>query len=186
MSHFLHNMAMASLLIGAAVTPVMASSSDNNTDGKPSAMIYEAPLMNTKGTETGTVTLTQTDAGVLVHVKGKDLPEGEHGFHIHETGSCTPQDTFEDAGGHFNPEYNKHGYLHEDGAHAGDMPNIFVASNGTVETETLNTQISLIEGEDGYLLDEDGSAVMIHEGADDYKSQTSGDAGNRVACAEIK
>lgn len=153
--------------------------------GKPVPMEYESTLMNNEGEDIGTVTLTQAESGVMIHIKADNLPPGEHGFHIHETASCTPQDSFADAGGHFNPGETEHGFMHEGGAHAGDMTNIFVDSDGHVEAEMLNDRVSLVQGEDGYLMDEDGSAVMVHAKADDYMSQTSGDAGDRIACGVI-
>jgi Cu-Zn family superoxide dismutase len=35
------------------------------------------------------------------------------------------------------------------------------------------------------LLDKDGSAIVIHEGADDYVSDPAGHAGDRIACGVI-
>ena len=57
---------------------------------------------------------------------------------------------------------------------------------GRIDSEVFNPRISLNSDDEGYLMDDDGSAVMIHSGADDYESQPSGDAGDRVACAEIE
>lgn len=179
----LYGTALAVILIGVGV---VSASSDNKADGDPAPLVYRASLVNNDGNETGEVTLTQAEDGVLVHVSAKGLPAGSRGFHIHETGNCTPMASFTDAGSHLNTDDNAHGFLHKDGHHAGDMPNLIVKKDGTVEAEIYNSAVSLIEGEEGYLLDADGSAVVIHADADDYNSQTTGNAGDRIACAEIK
>ncbi len=74
----------------------------------------------------------------------------------------------------------------EGGPHPGDMPNIHVPGSGTLTQEVLNDNVSLREGDKGYLLDDDGSAIVIHAGADDYESQPSGAAGDRIACGVIE
>ena len=142
-----------------------------------------ASFMDPEGNEIGTAELTQTPNGVLIVADLTALSPGEHGFHIHETGSCAPD--FTAAGGHYAPRGNDHGAMAENGLHAGDMPNIHVGDDGAVMVEVLNANISLEDGVTGTLFDEDGSALMIHSGADDYTSQPSGDAGDRVACAVI-
>ncbi|RLQ89586.1 superoxide dismutase family protein [Notoacmeibacter ruber] len=142
-----------------------------------------ATINGADGAEHGAVTMQQTPNGVLLVLDLKDIPAGVHGFHIHETGECTPD--FKAAGGHFAGG-KEHGFLVEGGPHPGDMPNIRVSDSGALQQEILNTRISLLEGEDGYLMDEDGSAIVIHAGADDYQSQPSGDAGERLACGVIE
>ncbi|WP_166426463.1 superoxide dismutase family protein [Aquisalinus luteolus] len=144
----------------------------------------QAVLMDPEGNEVGTVSFTQTPNGVLIRAGLTNVPAGEHGFHIHETGACSPD--FGAAGGHYAPRGNDHGALSENGLHAGDMPNIFVSEDGTLVTEVLNTNISLLADETGTLFDEDGSAVMIHSGPDDYQSQPSGAAGDRIACGVVE
>jgi Cu-Zn family superoxide dismutase len=74
-----------------------------------------------------------------------------------------------------------HGYLSEDGPHLGDMPNIHVPESGALEVEVMTRVTDL----DEQILDEDGSALVIHSGADDYRSQPSGAAGPRIACGVI-
>ncbi len=142
-------------------------------------------LIDTDGKSVGTVKLTQMPAGVLIELTAEGLSDGEHGFHIHETGNCDPDTAFKSAGGHFALD-KKHGFMVEGGPHPGDMPNIHVPAGGRIDSEVFNPRISLNSDDEGYLMDDDGSAVMIHSGADDYESQPSGDAGDRVACAEIE
>jgi Cu-Zn family superoxide dismutase len=145
-----------------------------------------ASLIDRDGQQVGTVQLIQTpNDAVLVRLDVEGLEQGAHGFHIHETGQCTTPD-FSSAGGHFAPHGRSHGIMHPDGEHGGDMLNIHVPESGAVKTERLARHVSLVPGTAGYLLDVDGSAIMIHGGADDYESQPSGAAGPRVACGVIR
>jgi Cu-Zn family superoxide dismutase len=139
-------------------------------------------MKNVKGEEVGEAKLTQTQGGVLIQATLTKLPPGEHGFHIHEVGKCEPP--FESAGGHFNPGKKHHGYLDPQGQHAGDLPNIHVSENGMLKIEILAPQIDLQTGENA-LRDKDGAAILIHAKPDDYQSQPSGDAGDRIACGVI-
>lgn len=143
-----------------------------------------ATLKGPEGADLGTVTLTQTPSGVLVRAELRGLPEGAHGFHVHETGSCEAPG-FDSAGGHFAGGGGSHGFMVEGGPHAGDMPNITVAGEN-LTVEVFNPRVTLQEGGEGYLLDDDGSAIVIHAGADDNASQPSGDAGARIACGVIE
>ncbi|MCP3028394.1 superoxide dismutase family protein [Halobacillus sp. A5] len=143
-----------------------------------------ADIMNGDGDEVGTAELIEQEDGVYMHLEASDLPEGEHGFHIHESGLCEGPD-FESAGDHFNPSDSSHGTESEDGPHAGDLPNIEVSEDGTVEQEVTAENVTLTSGEDHSLLDEDGTALVIHAEADDHESQPAGDAGARIACGII-
>lgn len=143
-----------------------------------------ANFINTEGRTLGDVDLTQIESGVLVSARASRLPPGEHGFHFHETGECGPKTAFKSAGDHYAPGGRKHGLDTAGGPHAGDMPNQIVDEHGNLRVNLLNTRVSLTGG-DAPLLDDDGSALVVHAGADDYRSQPSGDAGDRIACAEI-
>jgi superoxide dismutase, Cu-Zn family len=142
-----------------------------------------AELHNAKGEVAGRVALRDTPNGVWLNVSISSLPPGSHGFHIHETGKC--EGDFKSAGGHFAPAGNKHGFLVDGGPHAGDMPNIHVPSDGRLNFEVFAPAVTLDEGAEGSLFDSDGSAIMVHSGGDDYKSQPSGDAGSRIACGVV-
>lgn len=138
-------------------------------------------VINSKGKTLGNVTLTEADNhGVLVTAELKGLTEGWHAFHIHEKGVCTAPD-FKSAGGHFNPEKKAHGFESDHGAHAGDLPNAHVGKDGKLVLQYLAPGVTLKDGPNS-LLDADGSAIVLHEKADDYKSDPAGDAGGRVAC----
>jgi superoxide dismutase, Cu-Zn family len=139
-----------------------------------------ATLKDRDGKDVGQVTLTAIPTGVLLELELTALPPGDHAFHIHAVGKCEPPD-FKSAGPHFNPEEDKHGLMNKAGPHAGDMPNIHVPDSGQLRIEVLNQMVHLGDG----LLDADGSAIVIHDGTDDYKTDPAGDAGSRIACGVI-
>ncbi len=142
-----------------------------------------AVLKDKDGKEVGTVALTQTPSGVLMRLNLTAVPPGDHAFHIHAIGKCEPPD-FTSAGGHYNPDQTKHGLMSPEGPHAGDMPNLHVPEGGTLTVEILNPMVSL-SGDPAPLLDEDGSALVIHAGADDYQTDPAGNAGARIACGVV-
>lgn len=135
-------------------------------------------LKNGKGETVGSASLTSLTKGVKVNVDLRGLTPGEHGIHFHEKASCVGP-KFESAGGHLNPTKTKHGFDVEGGPHAGDMANLIAAADGTAKAELVDTHLSMIDLKSG-------AALVVHEKADDYKSQPSGDAGGRWACGEIK
>ena len=141
-------------------------------------------MIGTNGETIGTATFKQTASGiVLVTSEVSGLEDGEHGFHIHETGLCEPETEFMSAGGHYAGEDDPAHGLVEGGPHAGDMPNV-TAVNGSFVVEHFNPRVTLA-GDMNPLDDADGSALMVHSNPDDYESQPSGDAGGRVACGVI-
>ena len=141
-----------------------------------------AVLKDASGREVGAATLTVTPSGVLISLDLTAVPPGEHGFHVHTTGKCEPPD-FKSAGPHFNPDQTKHGFMTPEGPHAGDLPNLHVPADGKLQVEVLEPNVTL-SGE-APLLDADGSALVIHAGADDYKTDPAGNSGNRIACGVI-
>jgi superoxide dismutase, Cu-Zn family len=141
-----------------------------------------AVLKDASGKEVGNATFTSTPSGVLIDLDVTALPPGDRAFHIHAVGKCEPPD-FKSAGPHFNPDQTKHGLMNAEGPHAGDMPNLHVAADGKVQVEVLNPTVTL--SSEAALLDEDGSAIVVHAGADDYKTDPAGNAGDRIACGVI-
>ena len=141
-----------------------------------------AVLKDASGKEVGAATFTVTPSGVLISLDLTAVPPGEHGFHVHTTGKCEPPD-FKSAGPHFNPDQTKHGFMTPEGPHAGDLPNLHVPADGKLQVEVLEPNVTL-SGE-APLLDADGSALVIHAGADDYKTDPAGNSGNRIACGVI-
>lgn len=148
------------------------------------AQTAKATLKNGEGQQVGTVSLQETANGVLMTLSLKGIPPGEHAFHVHEIGKCEPP--FTSAMGHFNPDKNKHGLLSDEGSHAGDMPNLHIPASGELTVEILNEAVTLEKGEANSLLDDDGSAVVIHAKADDYRSDPAGNAGDRIACGVVE
>lgn len=156
------------------------------TDMSQATMVTgRAVLRDAQGTEVGTATFTQEGDGVRIEYQLTSLPAGEHGFHLHQTGSCQAP-TFESAGGHFNPDNRSHGFNHPQGPHAGDLPNITISDPGdTVTGDYVNDRITLAEGASNSLFDADGTALIVHAQPDDNESQPSGNAGDRIACGVI-
>ncbi|MGP4076000.1 superoxide dismutase family protein [Halobacillus sp. K22] len=163
------------------------SESENNGDSQTeneSNTTISVQMMNTEGKEMGTAELTQADNAVKIDFSASDIPPGTHGFHIHEKGTCEGPD-FKSAGGHFNPTNVSHGTESEDGPHAGDLPNLEVSEEGSIQEELTAERVTLEKGQENSLLKEGGTALVIHADADDLESQPSGDAGARIACGEI-
>lgn len=138
-----------------------------------------ARMQNLEGQSVGQVQLQETPHGLIVTAELTGVPEGEHGFHIHATGECEPP--FQSAGGHFNPGDLQHGMENPQGLHAGDLPNIHVPASGDLTIEYFVMGLTLDQ-----VLDEDGAAMMVHAGADDYATDPAGDAGDRIACGVIE
>ena len=148
------------------------------------AQSAKATLKNAEGKEVGSAALTQTPAGVLIRLSIKGLPAGERAFHIHGVGKCEPP--FASAGGHFNPGGKKHGLMAAEGHHAGDLPNLHVPAGGELIVEVLNPAVTLEKGKANSLFGPQGTALVIHAGKDDYKSDPTGDAGGRIACGIVE
>jgi len=142
-----------------------------------------AQLKDGSGKAIGDADLVQTQAGVLIRLRLKGLPVGEHAFHVHAVGKC--EAPFESAGPHFNPGNHKHGMMAGQ-AHAGDMPNLHVPQSGELSVEVVNTAVTLDKGKPNSLFDNDGSALVVHAKADDYKSDPAGNAGDRIACGVVQ
>jgi Cu-Zn family superoxide dismutase len=138
------------------------------------------PMINALGAPIGAVRAWQTAGGVSFHVEATGLPHGVHGLHVHAVGRCDPPE-FTSAGGHWNPAGKKHGMNNPAGPHAGDLPNVEVAANGV-----LSATVTLPGATMAGLLDADGSALVLHAAADDYRTDPSGNSGARIACAIIR
>jgi Cu-Zn family superoxide dismutase len=148
------------------------------------AQTVNATFKSADGKDVGTARLVQTPAGVLITLSVKGIPPGEHAFHIHGVGKCEPP--FTSAGGHFNPAGRKHGAMAPEGMHAGDMPNLHVPADGALTVEVLNPAVTLEKGKPNSLFGPEGTSLIIHAGKDDYKTDPTGDAGGRIACALIQ
>ena len=153
-------------------------------DTHDGATVAEAVLIGTTGEAVGEVRLEQAPKGVILEVQAAGLPPGPHGIHLHANGSCEPD--FKAAKGHVNPGSIPHGLRHPDGPDAGDLPNLFVAADGSARAEFYTTRVTIAPGgQQPALLDADGAAVIIHANADDHRTQPIGGAGGRIACGVI-
>jgi superoxide dismutase, Cu-Zn family len=170
-------------------TSIGGAATDPALDQPPSPGVgEEAPVrfdvLSGTGERLATVALTQQAGGVSVHVRGSDLPPGERGIHFHETGVCEGP-AFQSAGSHFAPQGRQHGLDNRQGPHAGDLPNLPVREDGTVDTTFVTTLVSLDPGQPGSLLDGPGRALVIHADRDDQRTDPSGNSGDRIACGVV-
>lgn len=161
-------------LAACVAAPVMAQQSTQTAT---------ADFVGKDGKEAGRAALTAGKDGVLIEVEVTGLPPGTWvAFHVHETGECDAAHGHEPAGGHFNPGKTEHGFLAANGPHAGDMPNQYVGADGVMRAQVFNSFVRLDDEKIGIR----GRALMVHAKSDDNRSQPSGDAGERLACAPIK
>lgn len=134
------------------------------------------------GVPAGTGTASALPVGVLFEIEVRGLTGNSWvAVHVHETGSCDPAGGHESAGGHFNPADTPHGYRSAGGPHAGDLPNQYVPADGILRAQIFAPLLTLGSG----AADVRGRALIVHAGPDDYQSQPSGGAGDRLACAPI-
>lgn len=187
-------MASSLLLGGSALT----FAQDGTPEGSPGAEpVEEAPplkaqltLTDVNGQPVGFAAIEEADGGVTVTVANSSdsgLAPGEHGIHIHETGTCDPsgEEPFSSAGEHFNPTESMHGGPDTETRHGGDLGNVTVNEDGTIVFEATVEGLSLEEGVENSLADGDGSALLIHADPDDLETDPSGESGGRIACGII-
>jgi Cu-Zn family superoxide dismutase len=136
-----------------------------------------------QGNSVGSAELSAAASGVNIRLDLKGLPAGEHAIHVHSAAKCEGP-AFTTAGGHLNPDMKHHGLQNPDGPHAGDMPNFTVAADGTAKTTVVAPGVTM--GDDSHsIFSNGGTALVIHEKADDMKSDPAGNAGARIACGVI-
>lgn len=139
-------------------------------------------LVNDSGKEVGTASFrAAAEDGVLISVDVNGMTPGWHGVHIHGVGDCSDHaDHFKKSGGHLAEGDEQHGYFTAGGPHEGDLPNMWIAADGTGKADFFSEELEMED-----LMDKDGSALMIHAGPDDYAGQPAGNSGERVACGVI-
>jgi superoxide dismutase, Cu-Zn family len=157
-------------LIGSALLAACATPDELGPGPGPTI-----PLVNAAGASIGAVQAEQRASGTYVRIAVQGLAPGEHGLHLHAIGRCDGP-AFQSAGPHWNPAGKQHGHLNPLGAHLGDLPNLTVSSNGR---GALNFLVS------GALADADGTSLVVHAKPDDYKTDPSGNSGDRIACAVL-
>lgn len=150
------------------------------------AMTATAEFAGKDAKTSGRALLTEGSDGVLIEAEIAGLPAGTWvAFHVHENGTCDAAGGYESAGEHFNEEDDaddEHGFLAANGPHDGDMPNQYVGADGVLRAHVYNTSVSLNDDDDRIR----GRSLLIHAKPDDYRSQPSGGAADRIACAVIK
>jgi len=149
---------------------------DDDADADAAALIRPTSGNSAQGT----VKFYESDDGLRATVSLRDALPGPHGFHIHQNPSCA--NDAQAAGGHWDPHNtNDHGSPDENlsDRHAGDLGNVEVSADGTVETTIMVPTYDPAEH------DLDDLAVVLHSGRDDLETDPAGDAGNRMACGVI-
>lgn len=148
----------------------------------------KAEIVDKSGKAIGAATLTEAPKGVIIRVELQGLPPGYKAMHIHSTGTCEDHDHgFQASKGHLNPDGKKHGLKNPEGPDAGDLPNVYVHSDGKASAEVF-TMLASVKGAAGRpaILDADGAALVFHANPDDHMTQPIGGAGARIACGVIK
>ncbi|MEN3973283.1 superoxide dismutase family protein [Sphingomicrobium sp. XHP0235] len=173
------------LILGAlALAACGQESSEEQTE--PQAPVSEeqrVDLFDGNGNAVGYVNYTEQDGNLSISVRELGVATGTHGVHLHETGLCEGPD-FQSAGGHWNPTGNEHGRDNPNGAHLGDLANLTADDNGMVDFNYLARGVST-GSEQNTINDADGTALIVHAGPDDYRTDPSGDSGARMACAVL-
>jgi Cu-Zn family superoxide dismutase len=182
---------MISAVSPAAPPTTTADDDDATTADAQDGADATATLKNVKGHVVGVVRFYAhrgSRVEVEAEVNNVKPPDQFHGFHVHTTGKCNPKTEvpFSSAGGHFNPTNTVHG------EHAGDFPVLLVMAGGRAEAKFETDRFKLSQ-----LFDDDGSAVVIHAGLDNYANipqryggpdlttRMTGDAGARFACGVV-
>jgi Cu-Zn family superoxide dismutase len=160
-----------------------ALSACTTLEGVPTSRVATGTFHLASGLPAGTVVITASADRLTLTLAATGLSAGVHGIHLHTVGRCEAPG-FTTAGGHLNPAGHQHGTSNPAGSHLGDLPNLSIDSRGR---GVLSTQIngSLSDAE-AALFDADGTAIVIHAAPDDYKTDPSGNSGERIACAVLK
>ena len=150
-----------------------------DSNGGPLA---NAKLRNGAGDAAGTAVFLPSGEGIVLVLNLTGLPSGIHGAHLHSVGRCDAP-TFESAGPHLNPMGKLHGTLNPAGSHLGDLPNINADATGRASaTIQIAASPASFTAELG---DADKASIVVHAGPDDYRTDPSGNSGDRIACGVL-
>lgn len=164
------------LRTGALLVALGGCATTSSEQGTATAEVHSAA-----GTRLGVLSFVAENGTTRIRGTLENVPAGTHGLHIHAVGECTPP--FTTAGPHFNPTGVPHGRAQAQGGHAGDLPNVVAAADGRVQVDAVAR--APLRGNGG-ILDADGAAVVLHENADDERTDPAGNAGARIACGVIR
>ena len=142
-----------------------------------------ASLQPTKGSNVrGSANFVQIGDKVRVTANVSGLkPNGEFGFHIHEAGDCSSGDGMS-AKGHFNPHGKPHAHAGASERHAGDLPSLKSDAGGSANLTADLDVITVSPGPASVV----GRGLIVHAQPDDFRTQPTGNAGARSACAVIQ
>jgi len=172
---------MNSIKIAAGITTavLLGACQSMSSDG-PKAT---AELQPTKGsTVRGSVSFVQVGDKVHVDARVTGLaPNGQFGFHIHEAGDCSSGDGMSTKG-HFNPFGKPHAHAGTPERHAGDLTSLRSDGGGNASLSVDLDIITVSPGPASVV----GRGLIVHAQPDDYKTQPTGNAGARSACAVIQ
>lgn len=144
-----------------------------------------AKLIGLDGKQVGQASFQQTSHGVLIELEVRGLAPGAHAVMLHTTASCDPKKLFTSAGPDFSFDPPKaHGYFAKGGPRAGDLPNQFAATDGTLHASMISNAFSLGNGKKT-IFRPAGASIIVHARADDYTTPPDGNAGPRLACGTI-
>lgn len=149
----------------------------------PTQRVARVDLRQANGTPAGTAILTAAGDKLTLSVAAIGLAEGLHGLHLHMVGACDGP-AFTTAGPHLNPAGHQHGTSNPAGSHLGDLPNLVIGKQGAgaISADLAGPRAAA----EAAIFDADGTALVIHAGADDYTTDPSGSSGARIACGIIK
>lgn len=140
-------------------------------------------ISSATGAPIGTMQIVSTAGRLHANVQLTGLAAGTHAVHLHQVGRCQAPD-FTSAGAHLNPAGRTHGSLSPTGPHLGDLPNIII---GASRTGTLTADLRAASSDVlAHLFDADGTAIVVHAQADDYRTDPTGNAGGRIGCGVVE
>lgn len=173
---------MKKIVFSFAVIVALAigcKTSSNSNDTKKLVLLFEP---KSDSNVSGTATFIEKNGKVSFVAKLAGLQPGVHAIHIHEKSDCSAADG-SSAGGHWNPTFKKHGKWGVGEYHKGDIGNFTADANGNGTISLITDEWNMGSGDP--TKDILGKGLIVHQGADDFVSQPSGDAGARVACSAI-
>jgi Cu-Zn family superoxide dismutase len=182
------------LLIGGAALALAACATDGETtEAEPEGAVVSstigppvltAELRDGQGRTRARATVEQSGDSLRVRIEAAGMSSGSYGAHLHTVGRCDPP-AFASAGPHWNPTGQMHGKDNPRGMHKGDLPNLMVGADGRGSFEYTIPNASLSGMSPTKLIDEDGAAVVIHAKPDDFRTDPSGNSGDRIACGVL-